>query len=83
MLTCHCWQLFVLCPFLLAYAPRGENKHHLLVPQSCQEEHFSNSRSGQASFPKDVVKFVEDELHRLVLVNHVDRHVTVVPLWAH
>lgn len=55
----------------------------MLVPQSCVEEHLSNSRSGQASFPKDVVKFVEDELHRLVLVNHVDRHVTIVPLWAH
>lgn len=44
---------------------------------------FSYFISGQASFPKDVVKFVEDELHRLVLVNHVDRHVTVVPLWTH
>lgn len=51
--------------------------------QSCLAERFSDSRSGQASFPKDVVKLVEDELHRLVLVNHVDRHVTVVPLRAH
>lgn len=44
---------------------------------------FPNSRSGQASFPKDVVKLLEDELHCLVLVNHVDRHVTVVPLRTH
>lgn len=44
---------------------------------------FPNSRSGQASFPKDVVELLEDELHRLVLVNHVDRHVTVVPLRTH
>lgn len=44
---------------------------------------FPISRSGQASFPEDVVKFVEDELHRLVLVNHVDRHVPVVPFRTH
>lgn len=44
---------------------------------------LANSRSRQASFPKDVVKLVEDELHRLVLVNHVDCHVTIVPLRAH
>lgn len=44
---------------------------------------MSYSLSGQASVPKDVVKFVENELHRLVLVDHVDRHVTVVPLWTH
>lgn len=80
MVRCDCWQLFVLRPFLLASVPRGEQNAPLLVPQSCPEERFS---SGQASFPEDVVKFVEDELHRLVLVNHVDRHVTVVPFWTH
>lgn len=39
--------------------------------------------SREASSPKDVVELVEDELHRLVLVDHVYGHVAVVPLGAH
>lgn len=41
------------------------------------------NRSRKAPRSKDVVELAEDELHRLVLVNHVHRHVAVVPLWAH
>lgn len=40
-------------------------------------------RSRGASRSEDVVELAEDELHRLVLVNHIHRHVAVVPLWAH
>lgn len=40
-------------------------------------------RSRGASRSKDVVKLGEDELHCLVLVNHIHRHVAVVPLRAH
>lgn len=39
--------------------------------------------SRRASCSKDVVKLAEDEFHRLVLVNHVHRHVAVVPLRTH
>lgn len=80
--------LAALCPpscSCCVFAARREQNAPLLVPQSCLEErfYFPISRSGQASFPEDVVKFMEDELHRLVLVNHVDRHVPVVPFWTH
>lgn len=51
--------------------------HHTTSPKPCPK------RSRAASRPKDVVEFAEDELHRLVLVNHIHRHVAVVPLWAH
>lgn len=30
-----------------------------------------------------MVKLAEDELHRLVLVDHIHRHVAIVPLRAH
>lgn len=40
-------------------------------------------RSTGAFCSKDVVKLVEDELHRLVLVYHIDRHVAIVPLRPH
>lgn len=40
-------------------------------------------RSREASRSEDVVRLVEDELHRLVLVNHVHCHVAIIPLRAH
>lgn len=85
MVRCHCWQLSVLRPVLVASSPRGENKTSAgtSVLSGGAFFFFPILRSGQASFPEDVVKFVEDELHRLVLVNHVDRHVPVVPFWTH
>lgn len=41
------------------------------------------TRSRGVSRSKDVVKLAEDELHRLVLVNHVHSHVAIVALGAH
>lgn len=46
-------------------------------PSSCLK------RSREASCSEDVVKLCEDELHRLVLVDHVHGYVAVVPLWPH
>lgn len=42
-----------------------------------------SKRSREASRSEDVVEFSEDELHCLILVNHVHCHVAVIPLWAH
>jgi len=44
---------------------------------------YCPKRSRGASCSKDVVKLAEDEFHRLVLVNHIHRHVAVVLFWTH
>lgn len=72
--TLHYLCLRLICRSLFFNAPPS---HHTTSPKPCPK------RSRAASRPKDVVEFAEDELHRLVLVNHIHRHVAVVPLWAH
>lgn len=52
-------------------------------PKELFEPPLRLQRSRGASRSKDVVKLGEDELHRLVLVNHIHRHVAIVPLGAH
>ncbi len=64
---------------------RGQMLHYLgfgLIRRSFLNP-LCPKRSRRASCSKDVVKLGEDELYCLVLVNHIYRHVAIVPLRAH
>lgn len=89
---CHDEQLSVLVLFypVIIFTTRGNRQrgrtlHHLyfcLIWRSVLNL-LCPKRSRGASCSKDVVKLVQDELHCLVLVNHIHCHVAIVPLRAH
>lgn len=63
-----------LGPRYLCECERGDRERRSLARSG-------GSRGGGGGPPaEDVLKLVEDELHRLVLENHVHRHVAVVAL---